>query len=104
MEVNRYLIAALYVMAGCAVTVPLKTQVESVSVECCRMFVSQTVRTAVMVSEDIKNNKNRYAWHAPHRYRPVWTELLGGGIGSECVRIESKKLCCISQKIRAPGC
>ncbi|CCZ08333.1 MULTISPECIES: hypothetical protein [Culturomica] len=47
MEMNRYLIAALYVMAGCVVTVPLKVQgnPEPLRGERCRLIVTTTVKT-----------------------------------------------------------
>ena len=46
MEMNRYLIAALYVMAGCAVTIPLKAQPngELLRGERCRLIITHTVK------------------------------------------------------------
>ena len=51
MEVNRYLIAALYVMAGCAIMVPPKAQGEGAVVERCRVIITQTVRTLAVSVE-----------------------------------------------------
>ena len=51
---NRYLIAALYVMAGCAVTIPLKAQGcgESLRGERCRLIITNTVKVVSVYLEE----------------------------------------------------
>jgi len=53
-EMNRYLIAALYVMAGCAVTIPLKAQGcgESLRGERCRLIITNTVKVVSVYLEE----------------------------------------------------
>lgn len=57
MEMNRYLIAALYVMAGCVVTVPLKAQgnVEPLRGERYRLIITSTVK---VLSNYVENEEN----------------------------------------------
>ncbi|MEG0796051.1 MAG: hypothetical protein RR397_06045 [Odoribacter sp.] len=54
MEMNRYLIAALYVMAGCAVTIPLKAQgcSEPLRGERCRLVITNTVKVVSIYLEE----------------------------------------------------
>ena len=52
---NRYLIAALYVMAGCAVTIPLKGSGgcgESLRGERCRLIITNTVKVVSVYLEE----------------------------------------------------
>lgn len=53
MEMNRYLIAALYVMAGCVVAIPLKVQSNPLSVDrsAYRLIISDTVKVVSSCAE-----------------------------------------------------
>ena len=84
---NRYLIAALYVMAGCAVTIPLKAQGcgESLRGERCRLIITNTVKV-VSVYFQI----------------PVVEALADDFTFDKTVRVNIGSLCRIAHKIRAP--
>lgn len=53
MEMNRYLIAAIYVMAGCVVNVPLKAEgsILPSDQDRCRLVITNTVKTISIVLE-----------------------------------------------------
>lgn len=104
MEVNRYLIAALYVMAGCAVAVPLKAQTEGASLggERCRLVVTHTVKfvSACMQQERVKTEvpslpSDYFLFPQPEFSRTDYVFV-------RTVRIHAGPLCRISHKIRAP--
>ena len=104
MEVNRYLIAALYVMAGCAVTVPLKAQVEGASVERCRVVITQTVRTIAISVEQAEEKQKYDTSSAQNKPIATWGDLRTVFSNSSSSGIESGTLCRTSHKIRAPEC
>ena len=87
---NRYLIAALYVMAGCVVTVPLKVQgnPEPLRGERCRLIVTTTVKT---VSEYVGDQEADIAVH-----KTIFLSDYG-----KAEQIETPAY--TSHKIRAPG-
>lgn len=102
---NRYLIAALYVMAGCVVTVPLKVQgsPEPLRGERCRLIVTNTVK---VVSEYVGDQEAvelafdlapEYFWPADVAVREFVCSLD--------YREEEKIVAPVytSHKIRAPG-
>ena len=75
---NRYLIAALYVMAGCAVTIPLKAQGcgESLRGERCRLIITNTVK---VVSESDGSIRSCRMWKKKKRNRffvPVCLRII----------------------------
>ena len=85
---NRYLIAALYVMAGCAVTIPLKAQGcgESLRGERCRLIIT-----------------NFCSGLPPDYFQiPVVEALADDFTFDKTVRVNIGSLCRIAHKIRAP--
>lgn len=56
MEMNRYILAALYVMAGCAVTLPLKAQEGNglLKGERCRPVIASTLKVVTACVEESK--------------------------------------------------
>ena len=104
MEVNRYLIAALYVMAGCAVTVPLKAQVDGASMERCRVAITQTVRTLTISEEQTEEKQSYRALPTQNKSFVVQKDLHDIFLTLVSERIEIGKLCRMSHKIRAPEC
>ena len=104
MEVNRYLITALYVMAGCAVTVSLKAQGEEGVVERCRVVITQTVRT-LAVSVEQSQEKQMYCTSlTQEKKNPTWGDFQSVFSISFPSRIEIGTLCRTAHKIRAPEC
>ncbi|MDE6451702.1 MAG: hypothetical protein K2L23_05340 [Odoribacter sp.] len=104
MEVNRYLIAALYVMAGCAVTIPLKAQVDGVSVRSdrCRQVVTHTVRTVSACMQQAEEKQDNSSL-PPDYYsfpKPEFSQI--DYVFARTVRINAGPLCRTSHKIRAP--
>lgn len=106
MQMNRYLLAALYVMAGCAVTVPLKAQ------ECgglfkadrCRPVIATTLKVVAACTEDSKAEHHwatglscDYALRARERE----DEKMAFPTDAACSK--AGPLCHITHKIRAPG-
>jgi hypothetical protein len=104
MEVNRYLIAALYVMAGCAVTIPLKAQVDGASMERCRVTITQTVRTLTISEEQTEERQCYRALPAQNKLFVIHKDLHALLLMLASERIEIGKLCRTSHKIRAPEC
>ena len=53
MEMNKYLIAALYVVAGCVATLPINVRGGNVSVrtDCYRLLVSSTEKVITVATE-----------------------------------------------------
>jgi len=103
MEMNRYLIAALYVMAGCAVTVPLKAQTGEVSLgggRCGLMMAN----TAKIIAVCLEQEEKDFPLSSPD-----YAALPQGGFASDdsffdkTVRIGAGTLCWRAYKIRAPG-
>ena len=89
---NRYLIAALYVMAGCAVTIPLKAQGcgESLRGERCRLIITNTVKVVSV-------------YLPPDYFQiPVVEALADDFTFDKTVRVNIGSLCRIAHKIRAP--
>ncbi len=105
MEVNRYLITALYVMAGCVVTIPLKAQEysEPLKGERCRLIVSNTVK-AISICIDRKVQEDIPCYLPAICFFSAKTAITSASFLSfvKPVRFESKIRCYISQKIRAP--
>lgn len=101
---NRYLIAALYVMAGCVVAVPLKVQgsPESLKGERCRLVVTNAVKvvSAYMESKDTEQMPCVLAsgcFSVPE----VWFSNIDFSFDTS-VPIRIGTLCYSSHKIRAP--
>lgn len=102
---NRYLIAALYVMAGCVVAIPLKVQggPESLKGERCRLVVASTVKVVSAyldskVSEQTFSDLPSDCFYVP--------KVRGFNLDYSFDRSVLTKvggLCSISHKIRAPG-
>lgn len=98
MEMNRYLLTALYVMAGCVVAIPLKAQ-ESTGVlkaDKCRPVIASTLKNVAIYWEESEEK----------------CELSIGQLSlSECflvsceytIGIQLGTLCYVTHKIRAPG-
>ena len=68
MEMNRYLLAALYVMAGCAVSVPLKAQQhgELLKVERCRLVITHTVKVVSVCLDEETEESFHYSLPADY--------------------------------------
>lgn len=102
---NRYLIAALYVMAGCVVAVPLKVQggPEFLKGERCRLVVTNTVKVVSAyldsnVSEQTFPDLSSDCFYVPR--------VKGSNLNYSFDRSILTKvggLCSVSHKIRAPG-
>ncbi len=64
MEMNKYLIAALYVVAGCVATLPINVRGGNISVgtDCYRLLVSSPTEKVVTVSTDKKVSEDFDYW------------------------------------------
>ena len=100
---NRYLLAALYVMAGCAVTIPLKAQEcgELLRVDRCRPMITNTLKEVISDIEDeaceiISGNVSSDSFH------PVLTAYSPQLWGDDAVCVRIGSLCRTAHKIRAP--
>lgn len=102
---NRYLIAALYVMAGCVVAVPLKAQgnAEPLRGERCRLVLTATVK---VVSNYIESEEAdtlffditpEFAWSSDPACREIAVSYQYRPAGKKIT------FCYTSHKIRAPG-
>ncbi len=104
MEMNRYLIAALYVMAGCAVTIPLKTQAngEPLRGERCRLVITNTVKV-ISVYLDEETRDDDFCGLSPENV-PFFRSDSGklDLKFHQTVRINAGPLCHTFHKIRAP--
>lgn len=102
---NRYLIAALYVMAGCAVAVPLKAQTgsEPLTGERCRLIITHTVKVvSVYLEEDCSQQASCVL--PPDFFH--FSEIFSNASEDTFDRTECSKkssLCLIAHRIRAPG-
>ncbi len=104
MEMNRYLIAALYVMAGCAVTIPLKAQQngELLRGERCRLVITDTVKAVSVCLEQEEKAQKACRLSADNR---LFAEAGADRIQKayeRSIRVHSGSLCRTSHKIRAP--
>ena len=95
---NRYLIAALYVMAGCAVTIPLKAQGcgESLRGERCRLIITNTVKVVSVYLEEEEEEQVFCSGLPPDYF------LADDFTFDKTVRVNIGSLCRIAHKIRAP--
>lgn len=95
---NRYLLAALYVMAGCAVTIPLKAQ-ESIGIlkaDRCRPVITNTLKVvAVYLEESEEESDSSMGQVADGECFPISCAYTAG--------VEIGNLCHVTHKIRAPG-
>ena len=102
---NRYLIAALYVMAGCAVTIPLKAQGngELLRGERCRLVITNTVKV-VSVYMDESEPEQVFCNSLPPDYFhfPKFEVHVKDFSFDRAIRINIGSLCRTSYKIRAP--
>ena len=101
---NRYLIAALYVMAGCAVTIPLKTQAngEPLRGERCRLVITITVKViSVYLDEETQGDD---FCGLPPKNDPFFRSDSGNVDlkFDQTIRINAGPLCHTFHKIRAP--
>ena len=102
---NRYLIAALYVMAGCVVAVPLKVQgsPEPLRGERCRLVITAAVK---VVSEYVTDQEEE---HIGWELSPEYFRLPDITVDPVCFSSEytnEERIifpCYTSHKIRAPG-
>lgn len=104
MEMNRYLLAALYVMAGCAVTIPLKAQAngEPLRGERCRLVITNTVKIVSVCMEEEEVEVD-FCGLLPDYFRFPSPEICSVDFSFErIVRIYAGPLCPTSHKIRAP--
>lgn len=102
---NKYLIAALYVMAGCAVAVPLKGQgnPEPLNGERCRLIITNTVKIVSTYLNDERTDQTTSVFSAEFSCFP---EISVCAVNfffdeSECPKMGA--LCLASHRIRAPG-
>ncbi len=104
MEVNRYLIAALYVMAGCAVTIPLKAQTDNVPLrgEQCRQVVTHTVKVVSVYMQHEEEQQNHCVLPPDYYNFPQPEFSQTDYVFGETIRINAGSLCHTSYKIRAP--
>lgn len=104
MEMNRYLIAALYVMAGCVVTIPLKVQgsPEPMRGERCRLVITDTVKVVsayldTKIAEQLAGDLPAAYYYAPN------LNLSSADFSFDrTVHIKIGALCYSSHQIRAP--
>lgn len=105
MEMNRYLIAALYVMAGCAVAVPLKAQTgaESLTGERCRLVITHTVKVVAVYLDEDRNQQVSCALPPDFfHFAEVFSNVSDNTFDrAECPGLGI--LCLTSHRIRAPG-
>lgn len=105
MEMNRYLIAALYVMAGCAVAVPSKAQTgsELLTGERCRLVITHTVKVvSVYLEDDFSQQASCVLPPDFFHFAEIFSAASGDSFSrAECSKIGT--LCRISHRIRAPG-
>ncbi len=102
---NRYLIAALYVMAGCAVAVPLKAQNngELLRGEKCRLVITNTVKViSVYVEEDETDQVYCNSLPPDFFHYPPFELRIKNFSFDRTVRMSTGPLCRTSHKIRAP--
>lgn len=102
---NRYLIAALYVMAGCAVTVPLKAQNsgELLRGEKCRLVITNTVKVISVYVEEEETDQVYCNSLLPDFFHYPHFELRIKSFSFDrTVRMSTGQLCRTSHKIRAP--
>lgn len=100
---NRYLIAALYVMAGCVVTVPLKVQGNILSSErgSYRLVITDTVK---LVTVSVGEKADKYVADF-FRTNPVDLVVLSipkCHVSVESVLSEKNAALAVSHPIRAP--
>ena len=102
---NRYLIAALYVMAGCAVTIPLKApgNGELLRGERCRSIVIHTVKVvSVCMQEKLKEQELCSHLISEYVHMPIPEIHASHFLFKKTVGINNGSLCRTSHKIRAP--
>ena len=101
---NRYLLAALYVMAGCAVTVPLKAQAngEVMKSERCRLVVTVTVKMVTVCLDEEGQQSDFFVLPPDYWQYPFVKGDKRDFSFDRMNRIYSGSLCRTSHKIRAP--
>lgn len=102
---NKYLIAALYVMAGCAVTIPLKVQgnPESLSRERCRLIITNSVKVVSVYLEEEHTKQLSNVLPPDFLHLPQLTVAAFDIFFENLVHLEIGPLCLTSHRIRAPG-
>lgn len=102
MEMNKYLIAALYVMAGCAVAIPLKTGENSLPLrgEGCRLVITDTIKVVSAYFEE--KEAQQEALSPDHNFFSIHSAERHFSLFEQTVRLEAAGLCRTSHKIRAP--
>ena len=99
---NRYLIAALYVMAGCAVTIPLKAQGcgESLRGERCRLIITNTVKVVSVYLEEEEEEQVFCSGLPPDYFQiPVVEALADDFTFDKTVRVNIGSLCRIAPEV-----
>lgn len=102
---NRYLIAALYVMAGCVVAVPLKVQDKPVSLkESCRYPVITNTIKAVTACIEKKAVANHPPFHfIVDQYDFPELKVCNSEFSFARIILSDIRICSLaSNKIRAP--
>lgn len=101
---NRYLIAALYVMAGCAVTIPLKAQSggEPLRGDRGRLIITNTVKVVAACLEEEITEQDYFSLPPEYYFFPPVKLDRIYPVRSLSYRIHSGSLCRTSCKIRAP--
>lgn len=104
MEMNRYLIAALYVMAGCVVAVPLKAQAgpDSLKGERGRLVINTAVRIVSVCLEESASEQRNSSVIAKEEYIPGFEIYKKDFSVKKSNWPASGPLCRIFHKIRAP--
>lgn len=102
---NKYLIAALYVMAGCAVTIPLKAQPggEPLRGDRGRLVITNTVKVVSACLEEDMTEQDYFSLPPEYYFFPPVKMDRIHPVKSLSCRIHSGSLCRTSCKIRAPG-
>lgn len=102
---NKYLIAALYVMAGCAVAVPLKGQgsPEPLNGEKCRLIITNTVKIVSIYLNDERTPQTGTILCADSFHFPEVSVYTADLFFGESDFPKMGTLCLSSHRIRAPG-
>lgn len=101
---NRYLLAALYVMAGCAVTIPLRIQdnAEFFRGDGCRPIVSSALKVVAVCLEECEDKC--YSLCHQKQWKSSQTQLSDDNLPVFSHDFSGiTTLCPMVQKIRAPG-
>ncbi len=104
MEMNRRIIAALYIMAGYAVAVPLEAQTkpESLKAECFRPTITSTIKIIEEYIEEASVQDVCGQFSDSISFQKC-NAISNISFPNRDYRVFGQTLCCTSRKIRAPG-